>query len=178
MTWAPRTGTSSAETLQQVGLIQTKSREMVTALDEIVWAVNPRNDSLAALLPYLCNFAEDFLGRASIKCRLDIAHDLIDSQLSSELRHHLFLAFKETLNNVVRHSGATEVWIRLKVNAQDAVLVIQDNGRGFDAHQASLGAGGDGLHNMRQRMEKIGGKYELQSDSKAGTSAAFVFPLM
>jgi signal transduction histidine kinase/ligand-binding sensor domain-containing protein len=174
---AARPEMSSADTLQQVGLIQIKSREMVTALDEIVWAVNPRNDSLSALITYLCNFAEDFLGKSSINCRLDIADELPDSPLNSELRHHLFLAFKEALNNVLRHSGATEAWIRFATNDRNAVLVIQDNGRGFDSQTIGLVTRGNGLRNMRQRIGQIGGKYELQSEPGKGTRIAFIIPL-
>jgi signal transduction histidine kinase len=173
---ASRPGIPPSEAIEQVGLMQAKSREMVTALDEIVWAVNPRNDSLAALTEYLCGFAEDFLSKASIHCRLDLAGNLPDIPLQSDLRHNLFLALKEALNNVVRHSQATEVWLRLKWSGRMATFIIQDNGVGFDP---DLRAATDrnGLRNMMERMKHIGGKYELHSQPQLGTSVEFTFSL-
>ena len=173
---ASRPGMPLAETLEQVGLIQTKSREMVTALDEIVWAVNPRNDSLRALTTYLCNFAEDFLSKTSIRCRLDVADEVPESALKSEVRHSLFLAFKEALNNVVRHSRASEVWLGFKVEGRLATLTVQDNGQGFDANSGPSSSG-NGLHNMQARMSQIGGHCALHTKPETGTAIEFTFPL-
>jgi signal transduction histidine kinase/ligand-binding sensor domain-containing protein len=173
---ASRPGISSTETIEQVGLMQTKSREMVTALDEIVWAVNPRNDSLAALTEYLCSFAEDFLTKASIRCRLDLAENLPDIALQADLRHNLFLALKEALNNAVRHSKASEVWLRLTWDGHAAIFTIQDNGIGFDPDSGTR-TDRNGLRNMMERMKNIGGKYEIRSQPKSGTSVEFTILL-
>lgn len=173
---ASRPGMSPGETLEQVGLIQSKSREMVTALDEIVWAVNPRNDSLNALTTYFCNFAEDFLPQSGIQCRVDMADEMPDFLLTSEVRHGLFLAFKEALNNVVRHAGAKEVWLRFSVSGSVATLVVQDDGGGFIPEKMS-GGEGNGLRNMRERMAQIGGTCEVRSELKAGTTITFTLRL-
>ena len=173
---ASRPGIPVIEAMKQLGVIRTKSKEMITALDEIVWAVNPRNDSLASLVEYLCGFAEDFLAKASIHCRLDMPEDLPDVALQADLRHNLFLTFKETLNNVVRHSGATEVWLRLKWVDRSVTFVVQDDGVGFDP-ALSAATDRNGLRNMMERMNRIGGKYELHSQPKLGTSVKFTFSL-
>ncbi len=174
---AARPGMPPAETLEQVELIQSKSREMVTALDEIVWAVNPQNDSCAALVTYLCNFAEDFFQKTSMRFRLDVAEDIPDTPLHSELRHHLFLAFKEALNNATRHSNATEIWLRFEVNACQATLVVEDNGRGFSPLTATSSPGGNGLRNMKLRLEQIGGEFVIESAPSRGTRVILRFPL-
>ena len=174
---ASRPGMPPADTLEQVGLIQTKSREMVTALDEIVWAVNPRNDSFAAVVTYLCNFAEDLFAKTPIRCRLDVADDLPDAPFKSEVRHNLFLAFKEALNNVVRHSGATEVWLRFKVVGRQATVTVQDDGQGFNP-ASGPSPGANGLRNMQERLGQMGGKYALRSEPKGGTSLEFTFRLL
>jgi signal transduction histidine kinase len=171
---ASRSGIPATEALEQVGQMQAKSREMVAALDEIVWAVNPRNDSLAALTEYLCGFAEEFLAKAAIHCRLDLAENLPEIVLQAELRHNLFLALKEALNNVVRHSGATEVWLRLTWSGRSATFIVQDNGIGFDPVLLAT-TDRNGLRNMMERMKLIGGKYELRSQPKNGTSVEFTF---
>ena len=173
---ASRPGMSPDETLEQVGLIQSKSREMVAALDEIVWAVDPRNDSLSTLATYLCNFAEDFLSQSGIQCRFDLDEEVPDSMLTSEVRHGVFLAFKEALNNVVRHAAAKEVWLRLKVSGGEAILVVQDDGRGFVPNR-SKASDGNGLRNMRERLEQIGGRCEVDGETGAGTTVRFALRL-
>ena len=94
--------------------ITEKSRELVKALDEIVWAVNPRNDSLPNTVNYLCLFAEELLQAAAIRCRLDVPADFPRRELNAEQRHNLFLAVKEALANAARHSGASEVLLRFE----------------------------------------------------------------
>ena len=148
---------------------------LVTSLDEIVWAVNPRNDSLQALADYFCHFAEEFLRPASISCRLDFAEGLPVFTLGADARHNLFLAFKEALNNVVRHSGATEVWVRIKAAGGISRILIEDNGHGFLATGDSRM--GNGLGNMRKRLAQIGGSCEVRSQPGAGTVVEFRLPL-
>lgn len=155
--------------------ISEKSRDMVASLDEIVWAINPTNDSLASLANYLCHFAEEFFGATAIRCRLDVADALPSAPLTSEVRHHLYLAVREALNNIAKHSGATEVWLRIHVQEPELRIELEDNGRGFTP--AAAGSAGEGLANMRQRLEKIGGRYECESRPGAGATCRFVLQL-
>jgi signal transduction histidine kinase len=156
--------------------VRDKAREMVTALDEIVWAMNPRHDSLASLVSYFSLYADRFLGLANIAWRLEESVGPADHVVDSKRRHQLFLAFKEALTNVVRHSGASEV--RLSIRSQDGQLrlTVTDNGRGLSA--AARTEEMDGVANMRARIEKLGGKCEVSSGPAGGTTARFVLPAL
>lgn len=164
-----------AEIATDLGRIAATAGEAVRAMDAIVWAVNPLNDSLDHFANYVSQFAEDFFRLTPIRCRLDLPADLPEKPLSTEARHQLFLAVKEGLNNVVRHSGATEVWIRLSCDGGQLVLWIEDNGRGLP-HEGA-GPGQDGLRNLRQRLEKLGGRTEVETGPGQGTRLRMSLPL-
>lgn len=164
------------EVAADLGKISATAREAVRAMDAIVWAVNPRNDSLDHFANYVSQFAGEFFRPTTIRCRLDVPADLPEHPLSTEARHHLFLAVKEALNNVVRHSGATEVWLRLGMENGELKITVADNGHGIAA-TATHGGGHDGLGNIRQRIEDLGGRFEMASDSATGTTLRLHLPL-
>ena len=151
------------------------ARSLVSSLDEIVWAVNPSYDSVASLASYYILFAQRFLDLAGVACRPQIPHDFAEHPLSSKERHGLFLAFKEALNNAVRHSGATEVRIKIDVSDRELIILVADNGHGFDP--TAQVAGGEGLHGMRRRMENLGGRCDFRSRPGTGTEIEFRLPL-
>jgi ligand-binding sensor domain-containing protein/signal transduction histidine kinase len=155
--------------------ITTTAREVFRALDEIVWAVNPRKDTVDSLADYLCKYAQDYLRPADIRCRLDLPETLPTSSLSAEERHNLFLAFKEALNNIIKHAAATEVWIRVTFDDSVCIIAVEDNGRGF--HPDSARPDGNGLQNMKERLASIGGRFELLSQPDQGTRLRMFFPL-
>jgi signal transduction histidine kinase len=146
--------------------VSEKSRQMVSSLDEIVWAINPANDSLPHLADYLCQVAEEFFSATDVRCRLDVDELLPSMPLTSEARHNLYLVVLEALNNIVKHSGATEAWLRIHWQYQTLHVIIEDNGCGFDK---PLVVSGNGLSNMRRRLEKIGGHFEIDRLPAAGT---------
>jgi len=152
-----------------------KAREMVTALDEIVWAMNPKHDSLASLVSYFCLYADRFLGLANIAWRLEDMPGTSDPMVDSRHRHQLFLAYKEALTNVVRHADASEVRLGIQVEQGQVRLTIADNGRGFspEVHTEEM----DGVVNMRARIEKLGGRFEITSETGQGTTVRFLMPL-
>jgi signal transduction histidine kinase len=158
--------------LEQMG---TKARQMVTALDEIVWAMNPTHDSLASMVNYFSIYAERFLGLANITWQLEGPFAPDDHAVDSRHRHQLFLAFKEALTNVVHHSGATEVRLNIQVEQEQVRLTIADNGRGWA--EVSQTEGMDGVANMRARLEKLGGRFEVNSKTGKGTIVRFSLPL-
>ncbi|HKI70371.1 MAG TPA: ATP-binding protein, partial [Verrucomicrobiae bacterium] len=96
--------------------------------------------------------------------------------LAANVRHQLYLGLKEALHNVVKHAGATEVWVRLTVTANELTLVVEDNGRGFSTEPVP-GTGEDGLTNLRQRMEEIGGYFKQESTTEHGARITFVAPV-
>ena len=166
----------------QLERIYGTARELTRAMDEIVWAVNPQYDTLDSLAGYLGNFAQEFLGSLDIRCRLDVPLQLPAWPVTAEVRHNLFLAFKEALHNVVKHAAATEVYISLTTGAPTFILVLRDNGKGFvpgdpkgeGRREPTRIARGHGLANMRQRLAKISGYCEIQSTPGNGTEVKFV----
>jgi signal transduction histidine kinase len=152
-----------------------KARQMVMALDEIVWAMNPTHDSLASMVSYFSLHAERFLGLANIAWRLERPFRPDDHAVDSQHRHQLFLAFKEALTNIVRHSGAAEVSMNIQIEQERLRLTIADNGRGWG--QTGLTEEMDGIANMRARLEKLGGRFEVTSKTGEGTVVRFDMPL-
>jgi signal transduction histidine kinase len=153
--------------------ISTAAQEIIRSLDENVWAVNAGNDTLPHLIDYIGHFAADFLGAAGVRCRMDLPNDPPALPLSAEVRHNLFLAVKEALTNAVRHAHATEIRLRAAIDDGSLTLTVEDNGTGFEAEPTSPSA--DGLRNIRQRMDALGGKFDLRSSRNSGTGVTLVY---
>jgi signal transduction histidine kinase len=147
--------------------------QVARSVDEIIWAINPRNDVLGYLIDYISQFVVEFLHAASIRCRVDLPEQIRDQAVSPEARHNLLLVVKEALNNIARHSHASEARFRVTTDASQLTITLEDNGQGFDVstHEASA----DGLRNMRQRMEEIGGQCRIESKPEAGTRVVFLY---
>ena len=156
--------------------VSEKSHEMVASLDEIVWAVNPANDLVPSLANYLCHFAEEFFRPTEIRCRLDVQDNLPPVSLTSEVRHNLYLAVREALNNIAKHSGATEVWFRVHFLAPNQLTILmEDNGHGFSSLDGE--AAGNGLTNMRRRMKSVGGTFEYENRLSGGVLCRLILPI-
>jgi signal transduction histidine kinase len=153
--------------------IGAQARAAVQALDEIIWATNPKNDNLSHFAEYVSRFTDEFFEGVPVRCWQEIPVDLPNRPLGAEARHNVFLAFREALNNVLKHSGATELWVRLLVNPAEVCLEVEDNGRGFEPDQTV--SGGNGLNNMRVRLAESGGRAEFVSAPGRGTKIRFVF---
>ena len=151
------------------------ARAVVATLDEIVWAVNPQYDSVASLASYYSMFAQRFLNLAGLACRLEVADNIPATPLDSRSRHGVFLAFKEALNNAVRHSGASLVRIEMVAAGRQLKIAVTDNGRGFLPAQSPPGS--DGLASMQARLPKLGGRCEIISQPGQGTTVEFWLPL-
>ncbi|PTY07119.1 hypothetical protein DB347_07345 [Opitutaceae bacterium EW11] len=148
------------------------AHEVMQALDEIVWAVDPRHDELDSLVDYMGNFAHEFLSAAGLRCRLNLPVIVPACAVTAETRHSLFLAFKESLNNAVKHAAATEVRVSVEVKSDSVVITVTDDGCGFDpadTTQPSRVRSANGLRNMCKRLERIGGRCEIQSGKGRGT---------
>ncbi len=154
--------------------ISQRSRDMVNALDEIVWAVNPKNDDLNSLTSYFCQFTERFLRLTPIACRFEIPDGLPNHPLNAEQRHNLFLAFKEALQNTVKHSGAASLHLNISVTDKTLQLALKDDGCGFAEGAPAPGA--DGLRNMRERLRQLGGHCAISSALNKGTRVVFTIP--
>jgi len=167
----------------RVGQITGVTCELMNAMDEIVWALNPKDDTLESLIGYLCDFAGEYLRAAKIHLRINVPTPLPAWQLTSEVRHNLFLSMKEILNNIARHSRATEVFLMLRLDSNLATLEIRDNGRGFQPDAVPLDssagiphANGNGLENLKKRASSIGGECLIQSERGTGTKIELIIP--
>ena len=158
----------------RIEAISGTARQAIKSLDEIVWAVNPRNDTLAHLIEYAGQFALDYLRLAGIRCRLDFPEQAPARDLSTDVRHNLFLVIKEALHNIVKHARATEVWLRATVTDKGLEMRVEDDGCGFA--QAPEDALADGLRNMRQRLAEVGGECRIESQPGAGTKVTLYLP--
>ncbi len=180
-----QTARSEPDNAQRVGAcldqIYATARELTRALSEIVWAINPQHDRLDSLATYLEKFTQDYLRAGGIRCRLDLPLQVPPWPLRAEVRHNLFLAFKESVNNILRHSAATEVRLSLHLEAESFVWQLADDGRGFNTNGGDFSSGssgsGNGLPNMCRRLQEIQGRCQIQSAPGQGTKVIFIVPL-
>ena len=166
------------EAAQQIDNVSTSAREVLLALDEIVWAVNPKNDMLDNFATYLCRYVSEFFANTSVLAELEIPSILPPATLSTEVRHNLVLAIKETLNNVLKHANAQRVRVELIVGSAEVQIVVQDDGRGFDLEQTRNPLNrnvrvGNGLTNIQQRLEQSGGNVKIDTKPGKGTRVTF-----
>ena len=168
---------SPAEIESHAQQISQTARETTRSLDEIVWAVNPSNDTLEGLTNYVCKYAQEYLALAGLRYRADVPAQLPAITIPPEVRHNVFLAFKEAVNNVVKHAQASEVRVRLQLRPGNFALSIEDNGRGMGGRDASAAQARNGLRNMRKRMEDIGGRFEVGGASERGTIVRLTVPI-
>jgi signal transduction histidine kinase len=179
---ARRCQDAPVELRQQVAAISDDSREVLHSLDEIVWAVNPQNDTLEHVASYIGQYAQDYFQETGIECVLDIPSQVPPHPLSSQCRHHLFLAVHEAFTNILKHSGATKAKVAINCSPSLFEIVVSDNGKGFvPPDGAATGANpgaetGNGLRNMRQRLAVLGGRCHLDSTPGRGTTIRFAFP--
>lgn len=166
---------------EPLNLIADTSREMVDSMSDIVWAINPQKDHLSDLIQRMRRFAEDILDAKDIGYQFVVPDNLKDVSLGADLRREVYLIFKESINNLVKYSDATEARIEVKIENHALVVKIADNGRGFDPVGAIKGGvngfGGNGLPNMRRRAKNLGGSFEIESETGAGTSVSLNVPI-
>ena len=163
---------------ERVRSVSSLAREVIQNVEEIVWTVNPRNDSLDRFTEYVCEFSERVITGAGLRFRWEAPEEIPAVPLPSDLRHNLFLVTKEALNNVVKYATATEVRLQLNLANGTFILTIADNGRGFDeASPGVANGGGNGLTNMRERMADCGGQLTVMSRPDHGTTLRMTVPL-
>jgi signal transduction histidine kinase len=161
---------------EQLAELADSARSSVTALDAIVWAVNPQHDSVGDLADYLSDYAPGYLKPAGIECRLDLHLENPKQTLSLSLRHALLMAVKEALQNVLRHAEARAVRVKLREAQGQLEVTVTDDGRGFD--QPAAGVSHSGLENMRQRLAEIGGVCHIgPGENGRGVCVRFAMPV-
>jgi signal transduction histidine kinase len=152
--------------------ISERARALVKALDVIVWAVDPEDNSLQSLADYLCSYTREYLANSSIPGRFKVPIACPELSVDGKVRHEVFMVVKEILNNIVRHSEATEVKLQMVIGDALEIEII-DNGKGFDPADAD----GHGLKNCSTRLAKIGGSFRIESVPGRGTTFHVHIPL-
>jgi signal transduction histidine kinase len=151
------------------------ARGLLSTMDEILWAVNPRRDTLRDFASYVCKYAEDFLKPTQIQCIFEVEPEMSAAALDLPVRRSLLMAIKETLNNAVKYSKASELRLQIQWQGHRLVVVVVDNGQGFDP--AVLKSERNGLTNMSQRMIELGGDCVITSQPGKGCKVEFSIPL-
>ena len=162
--------TLSEKARGEFNAISGMARELVSALYETVWAVNPENDNLDALGNYICQMVDNLCDKAQLHRRLRLAELPRDFQVSSHVRHNLIMAVKEAVHNAIKHAQASELSVSVDWEGTTLTIRVQDGGCGFDPAGS---AAGHGLANMRRRLEHLGGTCSIQSERGRGTTVSF-----
>jgi signal transduction histidine kinase len=159
--------------------VASVARQTIQAFDEILWSINPRNDTLQNLSQYICRRAEDILAPANVVCRCEYDDTFPAGVVLPQARHGLLLAVKEALHNIIKHAGAQRVDVSCRMEGPEFVVMVSDDGRGFDetSHPEQARArSGYGLEGLRQRMAELGGTCRVESRPGGGTRVIFRLP--
>lgn len=167
---------AGAEVARRIGETAAGVRALVQRMREVVWAVNPACDDVASLATFIEEQARTVLEAGGLNVHIRFPEKLPDTNLDCETRYQLSLSLREAITNILRHAGAKEVTIRLDLHPAALVVVVQDDGRGFDLNAVG-DRRGHGLEHMRARVNQIGGRFEIQSRAGCGTTVTFRVPL-
>ena len=160
--------------VEPISRVSSISRELVDAMSEIVWAINPRHDRLGDLSARMRRFATDVLTSRHIALRFHSPERGLDVSMGADYRRQCFLVFKEAIHNAVRHARCTDVSVAIALSGRSLALTITDNGIGFDP---SLATPGQGLRSIDERTRAMGGRVTVASRPGEGTTVRFVIPL-
>ncbi len=163
------------EARQSLQTLAANTREAVDALDQVVWAVNPLNDTLAGLVEYLSYLATSYLSPLNVNCRLDVPFEWPEIEVRAQVRHEITLAFREALQNIVKHAAAGSVTLHMRLDPPVLTIRLADDGRGLP--EESAGPGKEGLSNMRSRLAMIGGSCTVRRRPEGGTEVEMRAPL-
>ena len=159
---------------EALGRLCDQSRGLLRGMNETVWLINSQRDTIRDFASYVAKYAESFFQNSPVRCRFAIEDDLPPLPCDLGIRRNLFLAVKEALNNILRHSEATAAEIEIHRLRNELVMTIRDNGRGFDPSKAG---DGNGLRNMTKRVREAGGDFKVESRPGEGCTMEFRVPL-
>ncbi|WP_421826095.1 tetratricopeptide repeat protein [Larkinella sp.] len=163
----------NAATLPEIAKISAISADMVTAMNEIIWSLNTKNDSLNGLIAYTRAFASEFIEDTALLLRTQVSESPREIAMRGADRRNVFLTVKEALHNVVKHAQAMQVWLTIRPETNRLVIEVADDGRGFAPHERSRFR--NGLGNMKNRMGESGGTCDISS-SPTGTRVTILYP--
>lgn len=159
--------------------IADSARGLIESMREIIWAIDPRRDDLSNVISRVRQFTSDVLEAKGINWDFKVAPELERIKLDPERRRHLFLIFKEAINNIARHADCRTVFLSLTIVHNQLWGEICDDGRGFTANgdDPASSTNGHGLDNMRRRAAQVGGQVEIDSSPGRGVSIRLMIPL-
>lgn len=160
---------------EQVEKIAESSRELVDNLQDIIWVLNPKNDTLESLAAYVREYALKYFEPLSVKIDFDYPEEFSPARLSEEKRRNVYMTVKESLNNIAKHAWCNTVVISLKESARQFKISIRDDGKGFETEKVRLFA--NGLKNMQTRIEQSGGTYSITSKPGKGSETIITMPV-
>ena len=162
--------------------ISSTSSEMISELNDTVWAINPRNDNMQVILQRMDSLARPLLASQGMQFHFQHDKSIEAINLAMEKRKNFYLVFKEAVNNVLKYSGAKNLFITIRQKGKHIQMEIKDNGRGFDLSKTSEGykssdvfGGGNGLKNMQTRAKEMNGKISVHSKPGEGTIVNLIF---
>jgi signal transduction histidine kinase len=155
------------EVIPMLDTIGESSRKMLDAMADIVWTINPENDQFEKIILRMRSFAFELLGARKIDFQFIAHDDVAKMKLPMEVRKNLYLIFKEATNNLVKYAGADKAMFAIKGENNHLIMLIQDNGKGFDTTRSTQG---NGLKNMQKRAEEINARLTIASAPGTGTT--------
>jgi signal transduction histidine kinase len=165
-----------ARARHQFSRISDGLREALGAMDEVLWAVNPQRDTVRDFVTYICEYAQEYLQSAGIQCLLEVEPDMPPLDFDLPLRRSLLLAVKEAITNAAKHSGATKLLLEIQRQDSGLNVAVADDGKGFDPAKSS--GKRNGIGNMIQRMNEVGGRCAVASEPGMGCRVEFSIPLI
>jgi signal transduction histidine kinase len=164
--------------LDRIGITST---DMISEMNDIVWALNPQNDNMEKIIQRMESFARPLLKTKDIACNLNYDPAILPLNLTMEKRKNFYLIFKEAVNNALKYSGCKNLEISVKQINQQIELRVKDDGRGFDPTQLKTliarSMSGNGLNNLKRRAEEMGGECQIESELGKGTLIHLRFPV-
>lgn len=163
-----------------LGKIASTSSDMISEMNDIVWAINPRNDNMEKILQRMDSFAKPLLTVKNIQFSLQYSQDLLNINLEMQKRKNFYLIFKECVNNSLKYSDCTSLAVDIKIRGSRLELTVKDNGNGFEKEKVNLSSqslSGNGLRNMQMRAREMKGDCNIESTPGKGTSVYLWFPI-
>jgi ligand-binding sensor domain-containing protein/anti-sigma regulatory factor (Ser/Thr protein kinase) len=166
------------DVLQKISVTAT---DMISEMSDIVWAINPRNDSLEKILQRMDSFAKPLLKARDIRCDFQYPNSLLNLNLGMEKRKNFYLIFKEAVNNALKYSSCKQLTVKVKSSHHHLELEVSDDGIGFDKEQVkanlSQSLSGNGFQNMQRRAKEMKGECQVTSSKGNGTTIYLRFPI-
>jgi signal transduction histidine kinase len=164
---------ADTEKLQQwLSQIRDTCHDVMQEMTHIIWALNPKNETFESMVAYIRRFSYEYLEIAALKCDFMLPPDMPDLEINVEKRRNIYLCLREALNNIVKHSSAKNVNISMDAKESGFILKITDDGIGIDLEKMRMN--GNGLSNMKKRMEDVGGEFLINSMPGSGTEISFM----